>query len=240
MITTPHRLRILGITLVVAGLGFAWGGFAYGMPMANDGLDSAQAMYEAQGVELAYDDQGRLVDRGSPEGAQRILDLLVHEWRFPVETSDLDPNDPVVDTRTELMYQYATISYHVMHGEVDVELSAEQVPVTYRGVTYSEAGTYKIAPLAPYAKLDRSHPIEGQLRAAWSPQALALTAALAGGHANQAAGELAQATTLGIGAIGLVFALGGAGLVWVGFGRDVPARGRDPAAASAVMTVLRE
>ena len=240
MITTMNRIRILGIALIVAGLGFVGGGFAYGMPMANDGLESAQAMYEAQGVELSYNDAGLLVDRGTPEAAQKIMALLVNEWRFPVKASDFDPNDPVVNTRSELMFQYATITYHVMHGEVDVKLTDEQVPITYRGVTYTEAGTYKIAPLDYYANFDRTNPIESQLRAAWTPQALALTAALAGGHANQAAGELAQATTLGIGAIGMVFALGGAGLVWVSFGRDLPTRSKSAAAAGAVSAVLRE
>lgn len=218
------RIRILGVALAAAGLAMAGAGFLYGMPQANDGLASAQAMYEAQGVTLSYNDEGQLVDRGTTEGAQKILALLEGDWKFPVNRANLDPNDPVVDTRDELMYQYATITYHVLHGEVDVKLTAEQVPITYRGVTYTEPGTYKIAPLKYYAQFDRTNPIESQLRGAWSPQALALTAALAGGHANQAAGELAQATTLAIGGIGLLFAASGAGLVWASFGRDAPSR----------------
>lgn len=219
-----RRFRILGGVLVLAGLAMAGGGLAYGFPMAQDGLDSAQAMYAAQGIELTYNEQGQLIDRGTPEGAANIMKLLTEEWRFPVVQSDFDPNDPLVNTRSELMYQYATITYHVLHGEVDVKLTAEQVPITYRGVTYTEAGTYKIAPLDYYANFDRTNPIESQLRGAWTPQALALVAALAGGHANQAAGELAQATTLGIGAIGLSFVLAGAGLVWVSFARETPVR----------------
>lgn len=218
------RARILGVTLAVAGLAVAGVGFFYGLPTANAGLASAQAMYEAQGVTLAYNAEGVLIDRGTPEGAAKIMTLLEDDWKFPANSASFDPSDPIVNTRDELMYYYATITYHVLNGEVDVKLSAEQVPITYRGVTYTEAGTYKIAPLAYYAQLDRTHAIEGQLRAAWTPQALALTAALAGGHANQATGELAQATSLGIGSIGLLFFAAGGGLVWMSFGREAPSR----------------
>lgn len=234
MLTMMNRIRTLGVFLAVAGIAMAAAGFFYGMPQANDGLASAQAMYEAQGVELTYDDQGRLVDRGTPEGAASIMKLLTDEWRFPVNAANFDPSDPLVNTRDEVMFQYATITYHVLHGEVDVKLSAEQVPITYRGVTYTEAGTYKIAPLDYYGAFDRTNPIESQLRAAWSPQALALTAALAGGHANQATGELAQATTLAIGGIGLLFVAAGSGLVWVSYARTDASPAKPRAAASAI------
>jgi hypothetical protein len=233
--STATRLRVVGTLVIVAGLGVSAAGFLYGMPRANDGLASAQAMYEAQGVELAYNDEGQLVDRGTTAGAASIMALLVDEWKFPVDAASFDPADPLVNTRDELMFQYATITYHTLHGEVDVKLTAEQVPVTYRGVTYTEAGTYKIAPLAYFAQLDRTHPIEGQLRAAWSPTALALTAQLAGAHANQAAGELAQMTTLGIGGIGLLFVASGAGLVWSSFGRDERAPSKRSAVAVSVV-----
>lgn len=229
------RARVFGILLAAAGVTLAGVGFAYGLPMANDGLASAQAMYEAQGVELNYNEDGILIDRGTPEGAAKIKSLLVDDWKFPVVESDLDPNDPLVNTRTELMFYYATITYHVLNGEVDVKLTAEQVPVTYRGVTYTEAGTYKIAPLDYYANFDRTNVIEGQLRAAWTPQALALTSALAGGHANQGVGELAQATSLGIGGIGLLFAFAGVGLVWMSYGREAPSvSGRNITTAAIV------
>lgn len=235
MMTLMKRLRILGILLIATGVALAGAGFAYGMPQANDGLASAQAMYEAQGVALTYNEQGQLTDRGTPEGAAKIMHLLETDWKFPVNHANFDPNDPTVNTRDELMYQYATITYHVLHGEVTVKLTEEQVPLTYRGVTYTEAGDYRLAPLAYWAQLDRTHPIEGQLRNAWTPQALALTAALAGGHANQAAGELAQATTMAIGGIGLLFAMSGAGLIWASYGRDTPTRSHGRAAAVAIV-----
>jgi hypothetical protein len=214
-----QRLRVVGIVMIVAGLAVASVGFLYGIPTANDGLDSAQAMYESQGISLSYDDQGRLVDRGTVEGAQAIMRLLEVEWRFPVKHSSFDPNDPLINTRDELMFQYATIVYHVLHTKQKVVLNETQVPITFRGVTYDQPGTYEIEVGAYYGALNRMHPIEGQLRAAWSPLALALTSYLAAGHANQAAGELALMTSLGIGAIGLLAIVAGAGLAWVGMAR---------------------
>lgn len=211
---TAIRFRVVGIALLAAGLGVAGGGFAYGLPQAEDGLDSAQAMYEAQGVTLAYNAEGQLIDRGTPEGAQAIMDLLEDDFAYPVDHDNLDPDDPLINTRDELMFEYATITYHVLHTAVPVTLTEEDVPITYRNVTYTEPGTYNITLEHYYAHLDRTNVIERQLRTAWSPLALSLTAALAGAHANQAVGELARMTTIGIGGIGLLFVLAGAGLVW--------------------------
>jgi hypothetical protein len=220
--TIATRLRIAGVGIALAGLGVAAGGFLYGLPQADDGLDSAQAMYEAQGVSLNYDADGNLVDRGTPEGAQAIMNLLVKDYKYPVEASDFDPDDPLVNTRSELMFEYATITYHVLHTNVPVTLSEADVPIIYRGVEYTTAGTYNITLEHYYAHLDRTNPIERQLREAWSPLAFSLTSSLAGAHANQAAGELARMTTLGIGAIGLVMAASGGALVWASFGDAKP------------------
>lgn len=234
MLSSTKRIQILGLLLAASGLTMAGFGFFYGLPMANDGLASAHAMYEAQGVTLTYDDQGQLTDRGTTEGAAKIMALLENDWKFPVNHKNFDPNDPVVNTRDELMFQYATITYHVLNTPVAVTLTDAQVPISYRGVTYDKPGTYQIAPLKYYGQLDRTNAIEGQLRNAWTPQALALTAALAGGHANQAAGELAQATSLAITGVGGLFALAGAGLVWASFGKDA-ARQVKPQTAATVL-----
>lgn len=214
------RLRIAGIAIGLAGLAVAAGGFLYGMPQADDGLDSAQAMYESQGVSLSYDANGTLVDRGTPEGAQRIMDLLTKDYRYSVKMSDFDADDPIVNTRSELMFEYATITYHVLHTPVAVKLTDADIPITYRGVDYTEPGTYNITLENYYARLDRTNPIERQLREAWSPLAFSLTSSLAGAHANQAAGELARMTTIGIGAIGLVIAGSGGAIAWASYGHD--------------------
>lgn len=210
-----NRTLLVGIALLLGGLGAAGFSFLNGYPQARDGLDSAQAMYEEQGVTLSYNDEGQLVDRGSTAGAQRILDLLEKDFRYPVNRDNLDPDDPVVNTRDELMYEYATITYHVLNTSVPVTLKASDVPITYRGVSYNEPGTYNITLEKYYAHLDRTNPIEVQLRSAWSPLAMSLTSALAGAHANQAAGEIALATTIGFGGMGFLFVLAGAGLVWI-------------------------
>ena len=217
---TMKRVRTLGVVLAAAGLAVGGVGLFYGVPTAIDGLDSAQALYEAQGVTLKYNENGELVDHGTVEGAQDIMALLEDEWDYPVNHGNLDPDDPLVNTRDELMYQYATITTHVLHGEATVKLTEEQVPIEYGGITYTEPGEYKIPVGKYYAELSSKNPIEGQLRASWSPQALSLLGTLAAGHANQAAGELALATSLGIGSLGLLFAAAGGGLVWASYGRD--------------------
>ncbi|MEK6976061.1 MAG: hypothetical protein AABY18_06935 [Candidatus Thermoplasmatota archaeon] len=214
------RLRIVGYAVAVAGLGLAGAGFLYGTPQATDGLASAQAMYESQGVSLSYDANGTLVDRGTPEGAQAIMDLLEKEYKYPINHDNFDPKDPLVNTRDELMFEYATITYHVLHTKVAVKLTDADVPITYRDVEYTEPGTYNITLEHYYAHLDRTNPIERQLREAWSPLAFGLTSALAGAHANQAAGELALMTTLAVGGVGLLFAATGGALVWATYGHN--------------------
>lgn len=232
---TMKRLRIVGVLVAVGGIALAGAGFAYGMPQANDGLASAQKMYEAQGVTLSYNDKGQLVDHNSVEDAQAIMALLAHDWGYKVNQKNMDPKNPVVNTRDELMYEYATLTYHVMHSKVTVKLADKDVPITYRGVTYDKAGDYPIEVGKYYAQLDRANPIEKQLRDAWTPQYLGLTATLAAAHANQAAGELAQATTLAIGGIGLLFAAAGVGLVWVTVGSRSNAPRGSPAASGHSM-----
>ena len=104
---------------VPAGL-LAGGGIAY--LGVQDGYTSLEKFSEAQNVTLSYNDAGELVDRGTTEGAQAILTLLQDDWGYSVDFDELDPNDPIVNTDTEYMYQMATIGYHVLHG-----LSSENV-----------------------------------------------------------------------------------------------------------------
>ena len=115
-------LGLLGIFLIVVGFGYFVGaGVAYSK--VQGGYDSLQAFSEAQNVQLSYNDQGQLVDRGEVEGAQAIMTLLEDDWNFPVVQSDLDPNDPLVNTATEYMYQMATISHHTLDGVQHVVLT---------------------------------------------------------------------------------------------------------------------
>ena len=93
-----RRLQTLGVVLALIGLGFLVGaGVAYSKVQA--GYDSLKALSAAQNVELTYNDNGQLADdTGSTKEAEAIMSLLKDDWKYPVVTSDLTPNDPVVNT----------------------------------------------------------------------------------------------------------------------------------------------
>jgi hypothetical protein len=116
-----RRLRILGAILAVIGV-IAVAGGVYGYSRVQGGANALQGFSDAQNVRLTYNEDGQLVDRGSTEEAAAILSLLADQWRWPVDQASLDPNDPLVDTGTEYMYQMATIAYHTLHGSQSVTL----------------------------------------------------------------------------------------------------------------------
>ena len=88
------RLRTLGVILVVLGLVFVAGaGIAY--MKVQDGYTSLQKFSEAQNVTLSYNEDGKLVDRGTTEGAEAIMTLLTEDWGFTPNQSDFNPDDPL-------------------------------------------------------------------------------------------------------------------------------------------------
>ncbi|HSL73732.1 MAG TPA: hypothetical protein VK853_04670 [Ilumatobacteraceae bacterium] len=205
------RLSILGIVLAVVGLGFvAGGGYAY--LRIQDGYDSLQAFSEAQNVTLSYDESGQLLDRGQPEGAQAILSLLRDDWQYPVVESDLDPNDPLVNTATEYMYQMATIIHHVVDGTVQVTLDET---VEYNGETF-EAGTYDVAVDGRYwTGFDRMHPLEGPARElAWTGTVHGLVGELGVGTVTHSTLQMGLGLSVLLGGLGVTFMLIGFGLAW--------------------------
>jgi hypothetical protein len=213
------RLRTLGIVLSVLGLGFLAGsGIAYAK--VADGQDSLQAFSSAQNVELSYNEDGQLIDRGETEGAEAIMSLLVDDWQYPVVESELDPSDPLVNTASEYMYQMATIAYHVLHGTQTVTLDET---VEYNGETF-EAGTYEVDVDGKYwTDFDREHPLEGPAREmAWSGTAHGLIGELGVGTVT------AQALTMGLALTGLLAGIGagflllGLGLVWAAGTKTAP------------------
>ena len=210
------RLRVLGIILAVFGLGFVTaGGVAYAR--VQDGYRSLQAFSEAQNVTLNYNDQGQLTDRGTTEGAQAIMGLLKNDWKFPVVQSDLDPNDPLVNTGTEYMYQMATVAYHTLHGTQTVTLKED---VVYEGKTYA-AGDYEFPVDGRYwTGFDRLHPIEGPARElAWTGTAHALVAELGVGTVTHSTLQMGLALAGLLAGLGLVMLVTGGGLVWASRGR---------------------
>jgi hypothetical protein len=207
------RMRILGVVLAVVGVGFLAGG-AFAYVKTQEGVTSLAALSAAQNVKLSYNEQGQLVDRGDTAGAAAIMSLLRDEWKYPVSAAELNPNDPVVNTASEYMYQMATITYHTLHGVQTVVLPED---VTAADGTVYKAGAYEFAVDGRYwSDFNRANPIEAKAREqAWTGTAHGLIAELGVGTAT------ATALQLGLGIAGLfagigIFALiAGFGLVWV-------------------------
>ncbi len=206
-----NRLRGLGIVLGLIGLAFiAAGGFSFFK--VQEGTASLKAFSAAQGVELTYNEDGQLIDRGEVEGAQGIMALLTDDWGYPVASGEMDPNDPLVNTASEYMYQMATVAYHTLNGVQTVVLTED---AEYNGEAFP-AGEYEFAIGGRYWNdFDREHPIEGAAREqAWTGTAHGLIAQLGVGTVT------ASALTLGLGlaalfaGVGATFMLAGAGLVW--------------------------
>ncbi|MEP7360762.1 MAG: hypothetical protein ABI744_04200, partial [Chloroflexota bacterium] len=98
------RLTKLGFVLALFGLAFvAAGGYAY--IKVNEGQNALNAFSAAQAVSLTYNDQGQLTSSGTTEDAQIIMDRLTKEWGYTVNQADLNPNDPIVNTASEYMFQ---------------------------------------------------------------------------------------------------------------------------------------
>lgn len=229
MLRKPFGL--LGIFLIVVGLGYFVGaGVAYSK--VQGGYGSLQAFSEQQNVQLSYDENGELIDRGTVEGAQAIMSLLEDDWNFPVVDSDLDPNDPLVNTATEYMYQMATISFHTLNGTQTVVLTEADLtdedgnvateftcngetvtvptPFPEEGVTcdFEVGGRY-------WTGFDRLDPVEGQARdMAWSGTAHALVAELGVGAATHSTLQLALGVAALLAGLGVVCTVMGIAFIW--------------------------
>ena len=210
-----QRFRTLGMVLAIAGLGFLVAG-GYAWSKVQDGYGSLQAFSESQNVTLSYNEDGQLVDRGTTEGADAIMELLTDAWGYPVVESDMDPNDPLVNSASEYMYQMATITYHTLHGTQTVVLDEE---VEYNGEVFP-AGTYEVEVDGKYwTDFDRMHPLEGPARGqAWSGTAHGLIAELGVGTVTHSTLQLGLGVSGLLAGIGLVFMLTGFGLVWASRG----------------------
>lgn len=211
------RLTIIGYALLVIGLVFGVaGGVAYSQ--VQDGYDSLQAFSETQNVTLNYNEDGQLIDRGSVETANEIKAMLTDEWQYPVVEADLDPNDPLVNTGTEYMYQMAVITFHVIHGTQEVTLAEG---VEYNG-EFFEAGTYEVPVDGKYwTDFDRMHPLEGPARGqAWSGTAHGLFGELGVGTVTHSALQLGMALAGLFAGVGATTLVAGAGLVWATGSKD--------------------
>ena len=213
------RIRTLGIAVAIVGLVFVAAG-AFAFLKAQEGATSLRAYSEAQNVKLAYDANGKLGGE-NPEEAAGIMKLLTEDWKYPVNTADLDSKDPLVNTASEYMYQMATINYHILTGTQTVVLTEDAKAAD--GTTVP-AGTYKFAVDGKYySEFDRTNPIEGAARGlAWSGTALGLIGELGVGTATASAIQLATAVAGLFAAVGLLALMTGFGLVWVSRAMPVP------------------
>lgn len=212
------RLGVIGTMLIVVGFIFVVAaGVAY--MKVQDGYGSLQAFSEAQNVTLSYNEDGELIDRGETAGAEAIMTLLTEDWNYPVVDSDLDPDDPLVNTASEYMYQMATVAYHTLHGTQTIVLDEA---VEYNGETFA-AGEYEFEVDGRYwTDFDRQHPLEGPAREmAWTGTAHALVAELGVGTVTHSALQLGLAMAGLFAGLGLVFMATGGGLIWAGRGKDV-------------------
>lgn len=206
------RFKALGALMMVAGLAFLAVG-AYTYVKTQDGAASLAAYSAAENVKLNYNDQGQLVDRGETAGADKIMSLLVNDWGYAVDKGELNPNDPLVNTASEYMYQMATVTYHTLNAKVTVTLPAD---VTAADGTVVKAGDYEFANDGKYwTGFNRTDPIQGAAREKiWTGTAHALIANLGVGTVT------ASALQMGLGIAAISAALGGTlflfglGLIW--------------------------
>lgn len=227
------RLRNLGIVLAVFGLVFvAAGGYAF--VKATEGANSLQAFSAAQNVKLTYNEEGQLIDRGEAATADAIMSLLKKDWGYPVVAADLNPNDPLVNTASEYMYQMAAISYHTLNSTQTVVLAED---VTAADGTIYPAGEYEFAIDGRYwSAFDRSNPIEAAAREkAWTGTAHALIANLGVGTVTASALQLGFGLAGLFAGVGLFALISGFGLVWATRAQmeTAPKRALQPAATPA-------
>lgn len=206
------RLKVLGVMLAIAGLAFVAGG-GYALYQTNQGAKALHAFSAAQNVTLTYNEAGQLVDRGETAGSEKIMSLLTNDWGYQVVSGDLNPNDPVVNTASEYMYQMATIAYHTLHGTTTVVLDKD---VTAADGTVFKAGEYEFATEGRYwTGFNRANPIEAAAREqVWTGTAHALIAELGVGSVTASALQIGFGIAALLGGLGLMFILTGLGLVW--------------------------
>ena len=224
------RLRGLGIALVLIGIGFLVAG-GYAFYKTQEGQTSLNRLSAAQNVALTYNEDGQLVDRGETQGAQAIMALLTEDWGYPVAQGDLNPDDPIVNTPTEYMYQMATITYHTLNSTQTVVLPED---VEYNGQLY-KAGTYEFPVDGRYwTGFDRENPIEGPAREmAWTGTAHALIAELGVGTTTAQMLQIGLAVAALFAGVGATVILTGGGLIWATRKVEEPVPVFKPAAVPA-------
>ena len=205
------KLTRLGLIIAVFGLAF-FVAAGYAGVKTLEGQRALNAFSAAQNVTLSYNDQGQLLDHGDAAAAQAIMNRLTNEWGYAVNPADFNPNDPIVNTPSEYMYQMATISTHVLDSTVTLPTDITDANgniVAHAGDKVAVNGRY-------YADFNFASPVDQAVRAAaWSPLPLALIGQLGVGAATATSIQMGIALVGILLAIGFGFELAGFGLVWV-------------------------
>ena len=207
------RLKKIGFVLTLFGVMFVIaGGYAY--IKVQEGQHSLNAFSSAQAVNLTYNADGVLVDRGEPEGAAAIMSLLVNDWGYPVNQAEMNPNDPLVNTGSEYMFQMATVAYHTLHGTQTVTLTEDWTAPD--GTIYLANTPYEIPVAGRYwSQFDRTSPIDAAVRAqAWTATAHGLIAELGVGTATASSLQMGLGLAGLFAGVGITFIFAGLGFVW--------------------------
>lgn len=205
------KLTRLGIVIAVFGLAF-FVAAGYAFVKVQEGQHSLAAFSTAQNVKLAYNEQGQLLDRGDAAAATGIMNLLTNEWGYAVNPADFNPNDPVINTASEYMYQMATISEHTLSSTVTLPADIKDADgniVAHAGDKIPVNGRY-------YSEFNFANPVDQAVRGlAWSPLALSLIGQLGVGAVTATSLQMGFAMVGMLLAMGFGFELAGFGLVWV-------------------------
>jgi hypothetical protein len=160
------------------------------------------------------------------------MSLLTNDWGYAVNASELNPNDPVVNTASEFMYQMATISYHTLNGTQTIVLAED---VTAADGTVFKAGEYEFPVAGRYwTGFNRANPIEAAAREkAWTWKAHALIAELGVGSVTASTLQLGLGLAALFAALGATVLLTGFGLIWATRAELVPAVALSPLPSTA-------
>ena len=205
------KLTRLGIVIAVFGLAF-FVASGYAFVKTQEGTRALNAFSNAQAVSLAYNDQGQLLDHGDVAAAAGIMNLLTNDWGYAVTPGDFNPNDPIINTPSEYMYEMATISEHTLSSSVTLPADitdADGNILAHAGDEVAVDGRY-------YSQFDRTDPIAAEVRTlAWNPLPLALIGQLGVGAVTATSLQMGLALVGLFAGIGFMFVLSGLGLVWV-------------------------
>jgi len=205
------KLTRLGIVISVFSLAFFIAA-GYAFIKTQEGTKALNAFSAAQGVTLAYNDQGQLLDHGDPAAAATIMNLLTNDWGYAVNSADFNPNDPIINTPSEYMYQMATITEHTLSSTVTLPADVKDA----NGNIVATAGTKVPVNGRYYADFNFADPVDSVVRGiAWSPVPLALIGQLGVGAVTASSLQLGLGVTGLFVAVGFGFLLAGVGLIWV-------------------------